>query len=544
MKTSGNSQLQNLHNSINTLYDDAADFINSRKIYSLSGGMKTVSSITSINNTHHIALYNYNNSFCFHISVIQKLHTSTTLNHIFTQLFMKRLNNFIKTCAFNNKYVRSTGELIDLFSINAFKEILKEFCSNDPLQHTLLTQFLYPLYIYSIWDFLRNTTLHDYISAQQLFDRGIPPLFTNFSMSISDYDLYNRMKEYFDAFVPTMVKPTARNGYFPQQLLIYFMLPCVYILTRAFEKSIDKTSDESEYILFKNIISELHIDSINFKRIEYVIADDISGENSYLDDVNYRNVMYGMYKQMLKRIPEKIDMGPFVAATLEVFPNKDRTGGHAITLLKVKLDEMNCREKQIERVLDDGSRMSVRSRECSNIDYYIIDDHNSIESLENYYESRKDRLFEIVIREIDPIHVANINAILKSKCSSEASLSNRVTKYVLNFEHKYLKGADMIASRATEIIEDTREKVLERIDETFQKFIGGENGESKNDRSIFDKYTWIGFAIGMLVGIVLTCLIIRNITIRIEGAEKNMTEEKNNSVEGFMIRGVKKLFHK
>ena len=105
---------------------------------------------------------------------------------------------------------------------------------------------------------------------------------------------------------------------------------------------------------------------------------------------------------------------------LEVYPNKDKTGGHAITLIKGNSN------------IDD------------NIDFYIIDDQNSISKLSDYYNNRKERLYEISIRDVDEITIANVNAIFHAKCDIDPSckFSKRVSRFVLNFEHNFLKVED------------------------------------------------------------------------------------------------------
>ena len=524
-----NSPYHDLKRDIHEIYDDLTDSImhprsrmlsndtdtTTASIPSLSGGLKTITTISSVNKTNHIALYNYNNSFCFHISVLQKLHTSPTLNLVMSHVYRQQLNQFFLAAESTNRYIKSVQDLPDMLSIESFKRSVVQLIPNEPLQHTILTQFLYPVYLYSVWDYLQSTpTLHAYIDANRLNKCQKCPLFTDFSLKISDFDLYTRMKQYFDAFVPNFVKQSARNGYYPQQLLIYYMLPCVHAFTNAFERSQSNTT--SEPIFFLNILSELHIERINFKQIEYVYADEITGESSYLDDVNYRNTVYTLYSQMMKNIPESYDMQPFVAATLEVFPNKDKTGGHAITLIK-------CRDT------------CSGTDQCEYTDcYYIIDDHNCISTLEDYYSNRSARLYEIVIREIDPVNIANINRILRSRCSSDTSFSNRVTRYVLNFEHKFLTGADIIAERASKLIESTREQVLERIDERFNKIVGGNDKSQSFIGYMSDK--WIVFIFGILVGIVIMCAIVKRVCSRLD----SVNNQRQFHRESFISRAVRR----
>jgi hypothetical protein len=300
------------------------------------------------------------------------------------------------------------------------------------------------------------------------------------------------------------------------------MLPCVRAFVNAFEHRMNSKTDDEHMIFFYNILSELHIDLISFRQIEYVYADDITGDGSYIDDINYRNVMYGLYDKMIKNIPETIEFQPFVAASLEVFPNKDKTGGHAITLIKVLVDRESA-----------DSDTEDREPSCENDDcYYIIDDHNAISRLDDYYKSRSERLYEIVIRDIDSINIANINRILRAKCSSNASFSNRVSRYVLNFDHKFLSGADIIADKASKIIESTREQVLERIDEQFNRIVGGNDKNMSFLDYMSDK--WIVFIFGVLTGLVIMCIVVKRVCMKIH----NETE-KVGQKESFVNRFVK-----
>lgn len=68
--------------------------------------------------------------------------------------------------------------------------------------------------------------------------------------------------------------------------------------------------------------------------------------------------MYNNYKTLLKNITKISSDKRFVCGPVEIYPNTDHTGGHAVTLVKSK-DEI----------------------------YYIIDDNANISTLSNYIKN-------------------------------------------------------------------------------------------------------------------------------------------------------------
>lgn len=278
--------------------------------------------VRSINNTLHIALFNYDNSFCHHIAVMQRLHSSPTLNHLCQTLH-----------DVDDEYVR---------------DLIK------------------PVQIYSTYT----------------------------GEDGQDLAIYTALKEYYTYFVNKYVSSVGMYGYIPMNVLVYIMLPVIYDLF---------PSD------FETIISELHMDKIDFNNIDYVIKDIIFSSNAFLR-TKYQQKQYQLYSAMIEKIPDHIEKQHFVSAIFEVYPNKNKTGGHAITLLK-GIDEQ----------------------------YYIIDDQNAISKLEDYYSLRESRLYAISVKDIDEVTIANINAILHAKCiiSPECAFSKRVSRYELNFEEKF-----------------------------------------------------------------------------------------------------------
>lgn len=349
-----------------------------------------ISSLRSINNTKHIALFNYDNSMCYHISILQRLHSSPTLN---------------KECS----KLKLSEQTVDK---NNICEIL-----------------MLPMKIYSEID------------------------------DSNDSLIYARIKDYFNWFVPNYVSNGARHGYAPNTLFIYFMLPVIY---KYFPTK------------FKSIIEELHVNKINFNNIDYVCDDIIlNEENTFLRNTEDRNIILDCYKNMINNLLAKIDRCDFVSAVLEIFPNKDKTGGHAVTLIK------GISNIDIENGIDTIGK------------FYIIDDQNSISELSDYYNSRKEKLFEITIRDIDEITIVNINAIFHAKCDIDPSckFSKRVTRYVLNFEHNFLSTTENLLKPE---LSYTKVKISDALNST--------NTDSNLFKLIFIFIS--GLIIGLIIGIL------------------------------------------
>ena len=328
-----------------------------------------ISSLKSINNTKHIALFNYDNSMCYHISVLQRLHSSPTLN---------------KECL----KLKLNEQLVD--------------------KRNICEVLMLPIKIYSEIDDSNESLI------------------------------YTRIKEYFNWFVPNYVSNCGRHGYAPNALFIYFILPVIY---KYFP---DK---------FKNIIEELHVNKINFNNIDYVCSDVILNEkNTFLKNDNDRKIILECYKTMIENIPSKIDRCCFVSAILEIFPNKDKTGGHAVTLIKGR------------------SNIEIQNSIDSFENFYIIDDQNSISKLSDYYNLRKEKLYEISIRDIDEITIANINAIFHAKCDIAPSckFSKRVTRFVLNFEQNFLSTTEDLLKPELEYVKIKSYGILTNTDNLFK----------------------------------------------------------------------------
>ena len=380
-----------------------------------------ISSITSTNGTKHICLYNYDNSFCYHISVLQRCHSSSTLNKLLLKLNINESN-------------------IDK---NNIFEIL-----------------ILPLCIYAELN------------------------------TFNDLEIYTRVKEYFKWFVPEYVSINARHGYAPNNLLIYFILP---VINKYFPNE------------FKEILEEMHINKIDFNNVDYVCEDIIiNNENTFLLKTEHRHNILDIYKEMMKNIPQKIDRHQFVSSTLELFPNKDRTGGHAVTLIKGSANTH-----------DDTHDDKLQGGKLDNIDtmvYYVIDDQNSISELSDYYNLRKEKIYEISVRDIDEFTIADINEFLHAKCNIDSSckFSKRVSRFVLNFEDNFLSATDYLLKPELAYIHDSPHQLLNTTN------------ESNDDTYSQTLYT---FAYGIIIGVVI--MIIINI-VNNKTKHKRSKDNKSN----------------
>lgn len=325
--------------------------------------------ITSVNNTHHIGLYNYKNNYCHYVAIIQRLHSSPTLNDAL-------LNPEFNLCA----------------------------CSNGDIECEYIKQVMYPVYEYAKYKPESDTNIKQTLTggacmnpnpySNIISDTNSSESLTNTSFN-TELQLYTKLQSYFETFERDFIADSGRNGYQPQYDIIFTFLPIIHKLFPA---------------KFELILRELTMDEIDFINNETAVDDVIFGSNAFFRE-KYRECQKKLYAAMMQSIPSQIDRSAFCSAVLEVFPNPDNTGGHAVTLLKCKGDV-----------------------------YYVIDDQNKISMLEEYFRNRKARMHHISIRDIDESTVANLNVFLHAKCNidSSCSLSKRISRYELNFDHNFV----------------------------------------------------------------------------------------------------------
>lgn len=364
--------------------------------------------VNSINNTIHISIYNYDNKFCHYVSIIQRLHTSPTLN---------------KLCS-----------------------TMTETELNSDLAHLLLK----PVNIYSHLDVSTKDSAGN--------TGNILSIFTQFD-------------QFFNDFVPKYVHESARNGYVPHFLLVYCYCPIIY---HFFPDS------------FVDIVNEIHVDRTEFDVSPSIAEDIITRKNPFVIDKEFQLMLYKWYLQLVESIKDvnSFKMDPFCSATLEIFPNKDHTGGHAVTLL--------YGQSNLEPNVDE---------------YFILDDHNTISKFHDYYNKHNERLYDISVRDVDDIMISDFNKNLHQKCTidSRCKFSSRVTRYVLCLEHNFLTTEDDLLKpelRPDSIV------VAKTPPQLYQSVIN--NATVMPERQIIYKssksklisYFCVGLIIGIIIGVI------------------------------------------
>lgn len=309
------------------------------------------------NNTPYIGLNNHKNSFCHYIVVLQRLHSSQTLT--------KEIDNYFS----NNNYSQIISQLKQIIDN---PENCLEFINNS----------LKPLYEYSKLKPI-NTT-QTVVTTDKTIDTSNP-----------EYQVYNNIKQQLENFFQKYVSSNGYNGYISKYNLIYFFIPIIYLL---FKNS------------FQQIINELQVHSSNFV-INSSTVFDILMTDSFFNSP-YNKYTYELFNYFINNSNEwksLQNISNFIITYIDVYPNAESTGGHALNLIKGKDNN-----------------------------YYIIDDQNYISPLEEYYKQRVTNLYQLAIYDISTNDLSKINQILQSKTeNNDVAFLARTSRYVLNFSHKF-----------------------------------------------------------------------------------------------------------
>lgn len=389
----------------------------------------TIEYIKTNNNTYHISIYNYENKFCYWVSILQRLHTSPTLNNLV-------LND--PTIDINNEDINS--------------------------------QLMLPVKIYASLDADMDSDMSlnsEDNSTENDTDENTDENITGGPNAGKILNIYTKLKNYFNDFIPKYIHHNALNGYVPRFLLVYFYCPIIHKLY------------PNQFI---DIINEIHINKNEFDVSPTVAVDIIKSANPFLiDELNDQIVI--QYQTMMKTIKSinSVSLVPFTSATLEVFPNKDKTGGHAITLL--------YGSSNIEPTINT---------------YYIIDDQRTISRFGDYYRNRNERIYEISIRDINDVIAAELNKILheESGISPNCKFSARITQYILCFEHNFLTPTDDILRhelRQQDISTSVSNSPLQLLNDTPIY----RNSTIKQIQTIALKWFLLGLIIGSIIGVIL-----------------------------------------
>lgn len=283
-------------------------------------------------------------------------------------------------------------------------------------------------------------------------------------------EIYREIDAFMDWFSVEVVGYAGRHGYPTHYALFYFFMPCIY---KLFPND------------FMTIVRELHFYRIDFNNVDHHCKNTILDENkSFLLKVQHRKIILKAYTEMISHIPAEYRIGKFVSAILDVTPsNNDDKIGHAIVLIK-------CHNSP----RDDA--------------FYVIDDQNAMETLTEYIEKRKQRLYEICIRDVDEITMANINSIIRAFCKIDPSckFSKYVTRYVLNFDRNFTDITDYMLKEELktndELAVDESNKMFINHDIwLFCKFLYNANS------ALFRKIM-LGYMMMFVLGMVLMLLIV------------------------------------
>lgn len=213
--------------------------------------------------------------------------------------------------------------------------------------------------------------------------------------------IYECLRHYYEFYDKYYVNEVAKHGYFPHYVMSYVFLPMLY---RLFPDN------------FINIVMEIAIDPVNISNNEAECNSCICADDRAFYRSEYRECMYSLFQAMIAGIAGKdILRNRFCATVLEVFPNENGVGGHAVTLIA-------CNE---------ANGVSTGA-----VIYYVIDDQSKISTIDVYYIDHNQRIHHFSIRDIDEKTVINLNAILCAFCTVEKDV-NRVTRYQLNFGKRF-----------------------------------------------------------------------------------------------------------
>lgn len=206
----------------------------------------------------------------------------------------------------------------------------------------------------------------------------------------NESQVYSIVRDSYEHIDNHIADKNGRNGYVPNHLMVAAFLPLIYSLF----------PDD-----FQLILQELNMNIIDFTNNIVEAKSLILDDNYCFFKQEYRQKVYELYEKMYSSFPSELKSSDFCCAVCEVFPNKELTGGHAVTLIKSSTGE-----------------------------YFIIDDQSRINLLGDYISQHKGHIYEISIKDIDGTSIANVNSIIRATCTDDptGTFNARVTRYVLH----------------------------------------------------------------------------------------------------------------
>lgn len=320
----------------------------------------SIQSLRDRNQTIYIGLYNTCNSFCYYISAIQRLHSSTTLNQRLLSLELD--DSQTKTL---NDYNTQQSSI--------------EPVSVKP---NLLDLIISPLFYYSKLTNLNQTNYNQFKETHELIKNKIEELISYFDVSML-------------------------NGGNPDDVLVTFLIPVLYL----------KFNDLS---LIKQIIREINFNPSRLAKLLYSYNNRYNFK--VLRDNELNNRIESSYKDLVKQLDVnnlykdysiQFNISTIAIYLQDVNGNDSKYAGHAINLvygyfkfLGTDFNETN-NEFQLDLYVIDDSIMIIPLKtyvqtHIDRIKYFEIQDATDevLQLISKYCEINK-RLHRDVIKPIE-----------------------------------------------------------------------------------------------------------------------------------------------
>lgn len=323
----------------------------------------SIQSLQDRNQTIYIGLYNTCNSFCYYISAIQRLHSSTTLN--------QRLLSF-NSCFNQNLQLNNINQTKTLNNYN-----------------TQLDLIISPLFYYSKLTNLNQTNYNQFKETHELIKNKIEELINYFDVSML-------------------------NGGNPDDVLVTFLIPVLYL----------KFNDLS---LIKQIIREINFNPSRLAKLLYSYNNRCSFKVLRDNELNHRieSSYKSLVKQLdvnnlYKDYSIQFNISTIAVYLQDVNGNDSKYAGHAINLVYGYFDT-----ESLDLYVIDDSVMIIPLKtyiqtHIDRIKYFEIQDATDevLQLISKYCEVNK-RLHRDVIKPIESKLKSNsVNSNLVDKPNS------------------------------------------------------------------------------------------------------------------------------
>lgn len=291
------------------------------------------------NQTIYIGLYNTCNSFCYYISAIQRLHSSTTLNKVLSfESCLKHSLESISLKLSSNDITLTSNDIIDLI--------------------------ISPLIYYARLNVNNIDKLNE---THQLIKNNIEELIG-----------------YFDV--------TMLNGGNPDNILVTFLIPVLYL-----KFQLESQLKFNDIDLIKQIIKEINFNPSRLAKLIYAY------NNRYNFKVLRDNKVNSRIEQSYNDLIRQLDVNmlykdysiQFNVTTISIYlqdvnGNNSNYAGHAVNLVYGYSDDSFNETDSKELCLRQESKLNT-------LGLYVIDDSTMIIPLKTYIQTHIDRIkyFEI-----------------------------------------------------------------------------------------------------------------------------------------------------